>query len=132
MFRQQGLLLLKFLKHKHPFHQLQLLILFRCKECLNRLWATATCLRCQRLSIHTLLYHHLEAYLIQTNLAFHKLLVNSSYTFITILYSIYLFQLLGTQYYGTYPGTYAQQIQQGNYPHAGMNQQQDPNKPYGF
>lgn len=56
----------------------------------------------------------------------------SSYTFITILDSIYLFQLLGTQYYGTYPGTYAQQIQQGNYPHAGMNQQQDPNKPYGF
>ncbi|KAG5675004.1 hypothetical protein PVAND_004944 [Polypedilum vanderplanki] len=36
----------------------------------------------------------------------------------------------GAQYYGTYPGAYAQQIQQANYPHA--PQQQDPNKPYGF
>lgn len=35
------------------------------------------------------------------------------------------------QFYGTYPGNYAHQIQQGGYPHPNQ-QQHDPNKPYGF
>jgi programmed cell death 6-interacting protein len=38
-------------------------------------------------------------------------------------------QAPGTQYYGTYPGTYVNQINQANYPHANP---QDPTKPYGF
>jgi len=36
------------------------------------------------------------------------------------------------QYYGTYPGSYAHQIQQGGYPHPQQPGQPDPNKPYGF
>lgn len=41
-------------------------------------------------------------------------------------------QAPGTQYYGTYPGAYGQQIQQGNYPYAAPPNPNDPNKPYGF
>lgn len=41
-------------------------------------------------------------------------------------------QAPGTQFYGTYPGTYAQQIQQGNYPQGAFPPNQQPNKPYGF
>jgi hypothetical protein len=41
------------------------------------------------------------------------------------------FLSLGAQFYGTYPGAYAQQMQQANYPH-GAPQQHDPTKPYGF
>ncbi|CAG9798578.1 unnamed protein product [Chironomus riparius] len=41
-------------------------------------------------------------------------------------------QAPGTQYYGTYPGAYGQQIQQGNYPYAAPPNPNNPQKPYGF
>lgn len=76
MFRQQGHHHLKFRKHRHPIHLLRPHILFRCKECLNQLWDTATCLQCLHHSIHMLLCHHPEVSPIPINLAFLKHQVN--------------------------------------------------------
>jgi hypothetical protein len=67
---------------------------------------------------------------IQTLSTFRKLQVENS-EILSLSNLIKKIYISGTYNYGTYPGAYGQQIQQGGYPHP-QQYQQDPNKPYGF
>lgn len=103
----------------------------KCRECLLHILATTTCHPCRRRSIPTPLCRP-AGFPTPTPSTSLKLQVemNKLREFSWILIRKSLFS--GAYNYGTYPGAYGQQIQQGGYPHPQQQQPQDPNKPYGF